>query len=143
MTQMKFHRLLSHQQARPNLRIRQSLDATQRHLRLAPAQVFVVDNSLDNSLKRTIARTILNSLRIRFHPALFTPRNDFIMLEDPIGGSVIARSIAVGFDFALNTKLRYSPSRPRLIVLRLMIPVSAISARTVKTSWRGSGCMVR
>src|SRR6266540_170329 len=107
MTKMELHRLLAHYQAQTNLRVSQSLNATQRHLRFAAAQVFIVHNSLDNSLKGTIGRAALNSLRIRFDPPRLTPGDNLLGSEDAIDSSVIASSITVRSTFAIDTKLSY------------------------------------
>src|SRR5687768_8194300 len=105
MAQMEFHRLLTHQQARADLRVRQSLHAAQGDLGLPPAQVLILNYPLYNSLKGTISHATLDSPGIRLHPALLTSRNNFLWWEDPVGGGVIACPIAIGFNFALHTEL--------------------------------------
>src|SRR5882724_11256376 len=108
MTQVEFHRLLTHQQARPNLCVRQPLHTTKCYLRFASAQVLVIDNSLDNSLIRTASRAF-DSLRIRLDASLLTSCNNLLRLEDAISSSVIARPVTIRFNFALNTKLCHQP----------------------------------
>src|SRR5258705_13515700 len=103
---MEFHSLLTHHQPQTNLCVCQSFNATQRYLRLAAAQVFVLNYSLDNSLESAAADRAINSLRIRLHPPLFASRNHLLRRENAVSGSVIARSVSIGLNFAFDTELR-------------------------------------
>src|SRR6266511_676355 len=107
MKKIALHRVLAHHQSQTILLVSQSINATERRLRFAAAQVFIVYNSLDNSLKGTIARAALNSLRIQFDPPRLTPGDNLLRSEDAVGSSVITRSITVRSTFAIDTKLSY------------------------------------
>src|SRR6267378_1511804 len=112
VTEMEFHSLLTYQQTQPDLRVCQSLDATQRHLRFASTQVLVLNHSLNDSFESATADAAVNALRIRLHPALFTSRYHFLRSEDAISGSMIACAVSVILGLALNTELRDQPLEP-------------------------------